>query len=371
MKHTAALAFAMVLAVLVAAAEPASVRLPREPGAGLLYYAKADYALADNQAVLANPHITGALFQVIWGEVEKENGVCDWRQVDQWIAPWLKAGKKVALRVLWSTSGYWPKPYYKTPTPVWVWQAGAKFALHKPSGTEIPLIWDPVYKRYAWRFLEQCAARYDGNASLLFVDVTPGAETNPYRFGTIDRLNPEFKTQFAKIKTSDGRTYSDELWLATIKEWVDAADRTFRKTPLLVTLNKGGLQGGGHLAEIGNYCVSKKFYVGQNGLGGHSYRETAGGRASPFVGWSRQTKLFFEMAASARGDAKELMAVMQAAERIRCSYLNVYPEDVLSGTRGQPEFDPACEKVLAYGAAVMSRHAKSSADSKPNANPGK
>ena len=143
--------------------------------------------------------------------MEKENGKCDWSQVDQWIEPWLKAGKKVAIRIMWSTSGYWPKPYYKTPTPKWVWREGAKFALHKPSGTEIPLIWDPIYQKFAWRFLEQFAARYGENPGLLFVDVTPGAETNPYRFGTINRLNPEFKDQFEKIKTSDGRSYNEEL----------------------------------------------------------------------------------------------------------------------------------------------------------------
>ena len=64
-------------------------RPSREPGGGLMYYAKADFAFADNQAVIANPHICGALLQVIWGEVEKENGKSVWRQVDQWLQPWL------------------------------------------------------------------------------------------------------------------------------------------------------------------------------------------------------------------------------------------------------------------------------------------
>ena len=172
-------------------------------------YAKADYAFADNANVIANPHICGAMFQVVWSEVEKEKGVCDWSQLDQWMAPWLAGNKKVAIRILWSTSGYWPKPHYKTPTPNWVWQEGAKFAFHAPSGTEIPLIWDPVYEKHAWRFLEQLATRYDNNHGLLFVDVTPGAETNPYRFGTINRRNPEFKEEFEQVEASNGRSYSE------------------------------------------------------------------------------------------------------------------------------------------------------------------
>lgn len=259
--------FFLILLVTLAASTRAhgttAASEARGPAGGLLYYAKADFAFANNRAVIANPHICGALFQVIWSEVEKENGKCDWSQVDQWIAPWLKAGKRVAIRVMWSTSGYWPRPYYKTPTPGWVWREGAVFALHQPSGTEIPLIGDLLYQKFAWRFLEQFAARYDKNRGLLFVDVTPGAETNPYRFGTINRLNPEFKDQFEKIKTSDGRCYSEELWLATIKEWIDASARVFRQTPVLVTLNVGGLRGANRMAVIGDYCVAKEV-IGQS-----------------------------------------------------------------------------------------------------------
>ena len=329
-------------------------RLPRQPEAGLLYYAKADYAYADNANVINNPHIVGAMFQVIWSEVERENGVCDWSQLDQWIEPWLEGNKRVAIRIMWSTSGYWPKPYYKTPTPNWVWQEGAKFAFHEPSRTEIPLIWDPIYQEYAWRFMEQFAARYDNNPNLLFVDLTPGAETNPYRFGTINRRNPEFREEFEEIKASDGRSYSEELWLETIKQWVDASDRIFRNSPLLITLNTGGLRTN-HMAAIGDYCVSMGFYVGQNGLKGSSYMGSVGGRVSLFHGWANDTKLFFEMVARSGPRTGSLMEVMEAAERIHCSYLNVYPQDVLRGTPGQPDYDPAYEEALAYGASTLGR----------------
>lgn len=354
----AAFAQTAALGNIIGAAPPRNSqnkgREPRQPEAGLLYYAKADYAFADNSDVIANPYICGTLFQVIWSEVEKEKGVCDWSHLDQWMEPWLKGNRKVAIRIMWLTSGYWPKPYYKTPTPNWVWQEGAKFAFHAPSSTEIPLIWDPIYEKYAWRFLEQFAARYDDNPNLLFVDVTPGAETNPYRFGTTSRRGPEFKEEFEDVEASDGRTYSEELWVETIKEWVDASDRIFRHSPLLVTLNTGGLRTN-HMAAIGDYCVGMGFYVGQNGLKGSSYTESAGGRVAPFHGWSNDTKLFFEMVARSGLRTGSLMEVMMAAERIHCSYLNVYPEDVLRGSRGQPDYDPVYEEALAYGAKTLGR----------------
>ena len=326
------------------------------PAAGLLYYAKDDRSgAADNSAAIANPYITGALFQIVWSEVERRDGECDWSGFDRRIAPWIKANKKVAVRFLWSTSGYWPRPFYKTPTPRWVWEQGAVHVLHAESGTEIPLAWDPIYERYARRFMEQFARRYAKLPQLLFVDVTPGAETNPYRFGTIARRTPQFQQQFSLAKASDGRAYSDELWLQTVKRWIDAAKSTFPQTPLLVTLNVGGLSRQDRSVAIGDYCVSKGLFVGQNGLGGNSYRNKSQGRAAAFVRWSRSGPLFFEMVhASGRGTGS-LMEVMQAAERIGCSYLNVYPEDVLRGTRGQPGYDPEFEGALKYGHETLLR----------------
>lgn len=359
--HTVgSLAIAWFCASSLVLGEPAK-RSPREPAAGLLYYAKADFASAENSDVVRNPHICGALFQVIWSEVEKANGKCDWGQLDRWIAPWVNARKKVAIRVMWSTSGNWPKPYYKTPTPQWVWHEGAKHAFHAPSGTEMPLFWDPIYQKYAWRFLAELAARYDRNPDVLFLDVTPGAETNPYRFGTIQRSDPEFKFQFEKIAASDGRCYGDDLWLQTMKAWIDASDRTFHSVPLLVTLNVGGLHVADRSATIGDYCVERGFYVGQNGLSAGSYLDPSKGRTASFLRWNKQTRLFFEMATGTGGRPGNLMEVMKAAVRIRCNYLNVYPEDVLRGTRGSRQFDPTYEAALAFGAAELKKNGKASA----------
>jgi hypothetical protein len=153
--------------------------------------------------------------------------------------------------------------------------------------------------------------------------------------------------------------YTEDLWLETIKEWVDASARTFRKTPLLVTLNVGGLQSGDRSVSIGDYCVARGFYVGQNGLAGGSYRNTEAGRSAAFIRWAGETKLFFEMVAGSGRRTGTLMEVMKAAERIQCSYLNVYPEDVIRGTRGQPKFDPIYEEALAYGARVLSHNSNS------------
>jgi hypothetical protein len=333
-------------------------RPPRDPAGGVFFYAK-DTQI-DNTAAVANPHVLGCWVQFFWSEIEKEKGVYDWAVIDARMKPWVDAGKKVAFRVYWIGSGNWKHPNAGAPTPGWVWQEGAKFIRHEQSRTEIPLPWDPIYQAHAFHFLEAVAQRYDANPDILFFDVTPGAETNPYRFLALNRQTPEFKTQYAAAAASDGRVYSDALWQATVREWIDAADRIFTKLPLVVTLNVGTLNLEGpprdHAVEIGQYAVDRGFYVGQNGLSGGSYVEDSP-RKRAFLRWSKQTRLVFETLGDAgrvppfgQKPMGSLSEIVAAARRVNANYLLPYPADVLRGTRGQPDFDPVFEAALADAA---------------------
>lgn len=347
---------------MAGAVEPGVKRPLREPAGGILFYAKGgDY---DNTAPIANPHVLGVWIQYYWSQIERENGRYDWSVIDARMKPWLEAGKKVAMRVYWVGSGYWGDPAAKTATPAWVWQEGAKHVRHEPSGTEIPLCWDPVYQRYSWRFMEEIARRYEGNPNILFVDVTPGAETNPYRYVGFNQLTPGFKDEYAAAKASDGRSYSDALWLATVKEHIAAADRIFRHLPVVITLNVGTLNLGGqskdHSVEIGDYAAELGCHVGQNGLFGRSYR-TDDPRKLAFAAWTaRGSRVVFETLGEANSETRfgkvklgTLREIVDAARRGSAGYLLPYPRDVLKGTRGQPDFDPEFEAALAYGARVL------------------
>jgi hypothetical protein len=194
-----------VLAGLV----PRDARADRAPGP--LFFAS--YPQRDNVAAAANPHLVGALHTIYWSNVETADGVYDWQDIDQRIGRWTAAGKKVALRVMWSSSGNWPEPAAKHPTPQWVLDRGAVTVHSESSHTDIPLVWDPIYRRYAARFLREMARKFDGNPDILFIDVTPGAETNPYRFRRINVQEPAFKERFASTPASDGTRYSHALWL--------------------------------------------------------------------------------------------------------------------------------------------------------------
>ncbi|NJM54906.1 MAG: hypothetical protein HC841_02350, partial [Verrucomicrobiae bacterium] len=338
----AALTLAVVSSVLAA---PAA-----NPPTGLLYFAS--YPQRDNPAPAANPHLLGALFTIYWSDVEKQPGVFDWGALDKRIAIWTGAGKKVALRIMWSSSGNWPEPAAKHPTPQFVLDAGAVTVRSESSRTDVPLFWDPIYRKHANRFLAEVARKFDGDPNVLFLDVTPGAETNPYRFRRINAAEPGFKTIFAEKPASDGRKYSHELWLETVKQAIDDASDAFKKTPLLVTLNVGSLDGPEQFRAIGDHAVSRGCYVGQNGLNARSYSEDSP-RKTAFAEWGAKTKFYFEMVDATGGGTGSLMDVMKAAERVGCNYLGVYAVDVLRGTKGQANFDPQYEAALAYGAKVM------------------
>ena len=154
---------------------------------------------------------------------------------------------------------------------------------------------------------------------------------------------------------SDGRTYSDELWLETVFAWVDAAARILPETPLLVTLNVGGLRGPDRSVTIGDYCIAKGIMVGQNGLAGRSFQQIGGGRSAGFVRWKQEVPLFFEMVHQSGGTTGSLLDVMHAAERIKCNFLNVYPNDVLRGTVGTPNYDRLYEDALRYGFETLNQ----------------
>lgn len=350
------------------AAETAAKRPPRDPSGGIFFYAKGqDY---DNTAPIANPHVLGVWIQFYWSQIEKEPGKYDWSVIDVRMKPWLDAGKKVAMRVYWVGSGYWGDPAAKTATPAWVWKEGAKFVRHDPSGTEIPLCWDPVYQRYSWRFMAEIARKYEGNPDILFIDITPGAETNPYRYVAFNQLTPEFKNEYAAAKSSDGRAYSDELWLETVKQHIDAADRIFRRLPVAITLNVATLNLGGekhdHSVQIGAYAAGRGCYVGQNGLSGRSYSPARGQdhpRMKGFAEWTAKgSRVVFETLGDADSETKfgkvplgSLREIIDAARRGSAGYLLPYPRDVLRGTKGQPDYDPEFEAALAYGAKVLAR----------------
>jgi len=326
---------------------------------GLLYFASYGHTGAEADIALQNPYIIGAVLCVNWSQIEAKKGKYDWSYIDSFLARWSAAGKKVAIRVQWSSSGYFPDPIAKRVTPQWVWNEGARFFYDKPSDTEIPLFWDPIYFRNAINFMKALNARYENNPGILFVFITPGYETNPCHVMKTAGGNPDFLDQYEQMQDSRGTSYTPELWRQTCKEWIEQCAGIFKKLPMVISLNRGGLRDSEDNFEfIGQCAVDHGVMPGQNGIKADSYNDPNGGRYKLFKIWGREVPLFFEMvmfAESVERGTGTLQGVMEAAQRINCAFLNVYAIDVVKGTNipGNKKYDPRWESALQYGQKVI------------------
>ena len=63
--------------------------------------------------------------------------------------------------------------------------------------------------------------RYGKDPNLLFVSATPGYETFPCHPKT-GSVSTNFFEDFSKVRDSQGRAYSPELWKSTVKNWISS-----------------------------------------------------------------------------------------------------------------------------------------------------
>lgn len=322
---------------------------PAETSGGLLYFASEKHR---NDLAIRNPYIMGALYTIYWSKLEKSKGEYDWTELDDFFKKWSAGGKKVAIRVIWISTGLWPHEVARHPTPRWLWEEGAQYYYDEKTKTEIPLFWDPIYNKHALRLMQAVYDRYGKNPNLLFVSATPGYETFPCHPKT-GSVSTDFFEKFSKVKDSQGRAYSPELWKNTAKEWISSIATMYNGVPTFVSLNKGGLfPKEDYFQEFGEHCVEYNVMVAQNGIKASSYQNENGGRYKLFKQWKQKVPVFQEMALASGNVERQvgpLMGVMEAAVRIDTDYLNVYAIDVLKGTKGYKNYDPSYEQALKFG----------------------
>jgi len=118
------------------------------------------------------PGCSTVYLRVPWSYVEPEEGVFNWALLDTPAQRWIARGGKVAFRISCSES------WLRFATPEWVKKAGAKgvFWDYGKGVAENGAFWDPdfvdpVFLDKLEHFLKAMAARYDGNASVAFVDI--------------------------------------------------------------------------------------------------------------------------------------------------------------------------------------------------------
>jgi hypothetical protein len=154
-----------------------------------------------------SPYVAGAEIHIPWAYFEPAKGTFVWTLLDNALATWAGVGKKVTLVIKTSPSGEDTDPNGGSPTPQWVFAEGAKsFTVVKDGLTQqIPVLWDPIFLKEYQTFLQQFAARYDGDPGLEYLIVGPGV------FGSTRAIYPE------DIKAYRAMGYTDQLWYQTNK----------------------------------------------------------------------------------------------------------------------------------------------------------
>ena len=326
-----------------------SIKNQTNTNGGLIYFASKQHR---DDLAIQNPYIVGALYTIYWSELEKSKGEYDWSELDEFFKKWSAGGKKVAIRVIWISTGLWTHEVARHPSPDWLWKEGAKYYYDEKTQTEIPLFWDPIYNKHALRLMQAIYDRYGKDPNLLFVSATPGYETFPCHPKT-GSVSTNFFEDFSKVRDSQGRAYSPELWKSTVKNWISSISAMYSDVLTFVSLNRGGLfPEEDYFQLFGEYSVECHVMVGQNGIKASSYQNQNGGRYKLFRQWKQQVPVFQEMALASGNIERQvgsLMGVMEAAVRIDADYLNVYAVDVLKGTKGYKDYDPSYEQALKFG----------------------
>lgn len=169
-------------AVSFSAAEPVTVE-PEDtgealinPGMGLVHYHYSNRLWA--YGMYSKPGDTDPLpgtsvvyLRVLWSDLEPKEGEFNWDIFDSVAQNWIKAGKRLAFRVICCNQTV-------NATPDWVREAGCKGLWFPPIYKDIPSAerWeptydDPVFLEKLTNFLKAFAARYDGHPAVEFVDV--------------------------------------------------------------------------------------------------------------------------------------------------------------------------------------------------------
>jgi hypothetical protein len=181
-----------------------------------------EFAGGNSGADAHNPDLAGTTLTFEWARLEPEPGQFEWRAVDQAIAPWAAAGKRVILRVSAGGEATWGAAAADA-TPAWVYAQGVP-AVHD-DGSTLPVYWNPTYLADYDAFIAAYAARYDGDPAVSFIEmgIGDGGETLPdTQEGTTDHL-----AQWAPYG------YTDGVWLATIEKIATTFREDFRRTPVV------------------------------------------------------------------------------------------------------------------------------------------
>lgn len=242
--------------------KPSTKSLPARSTATTQQYPnfKGIFQFGSNASTLAsNPSIAGAHLGYYWSQLEPQQGQYNWSVIDQQMAPWIKYGKKIILRV--STSGWtrWAPPYSQSGTPQWVYNLGVR-SVTEIDGSVLPEYWNPIFLQNFADFVHAFAQRYDGNPNVAYIDI--GLGVGGEAKADSHNSNPNQLNLWKQIG------YTNANWWNAVQSIISAYTSSFTHTPLAVMPDKVFMEKskGYTAALLLNYAVQHGLWLQDNGL---------------------------------------------------------------------------------------------------------
>ncbi len=180
-----------------------------------------EFAGNNSAADADNPDLAGVVLVYYWSQIEPENGTFDWNVIQDDMAPWVAAGKKVILRISTSGVASWDPPYSGSGTPPWVFGDGTRAI--SDNGETVPVYWDQAYLSDYASFVQSLAQQFDGNPDVSFIE--PG-------IGMGGETLPETNASAAGIASWEADGYTDAQWLTTVEQIASFFRASFHQTPV-------------------------------------------------------------------------------------------------------------------------------------------
>lgn len=209
-----------------------------------------------------DPNVAGKELLFEWREIEPEEGVYNWKLIDDCIQPWADAGKMVAIRVMSACNE-------GSASPAWVFE---KCGVPKvdssgfsKSNIIYPVFWNKTFERKYSDMVKALAGRYDGNPNIEFVQV-----------GGVGRWEETYvhTENDAMSRCWQELGYNHSRYIAHCRRMADVFRHCFRKTPVLISISIGGPDPIDHDRkrigyELADYAVKHGLYLKQNGWGAY------------------------------------------------------------------------------------------------------
>jgi hypothetical protein len=319
-----------------------SVEMPNAPHGLFVILFPGAKVNARANVLLHNPTVCGANFYVVWNQIDRgpqANPRYDWSSIEEQIAPWVKAGKKVNL-IVWATT------YSKnaSATPEWVF---AKVpSVNCPAFGHVPVFWNPEFMSSYQSFMSAVVDHFGSNPAVGYI-----------RFG----LGAGGEIFPACMYFMKDHGFSDDTWRKYIFAMLDYQKSLNSPKQLAVGLNAYGEPPNlDFSAAVAERAVKDGIAIGNQGLSADDARNDAAAKPC-MADWCRifrqargKVPLILQTLGPTRpdhsGDVGSLVDMLPFAVSQRVQIFEIYVQDWLvaydPGSPGYAQYHAEYQKAL-------------------------